>query len=103
MRAILFDERSGAVERTERVMGGTMRGLVAVDSSSSYASVVNDVVSSAWPAGTSFYLLSVVEPSYRWNVARLEDGPKEAADDLVRLAVKRLQDISAQCSGMVKP
>jgi nucleotide-binding universal stress UspA family protein len=80
-----------------------MRVLVAVDSSSSYESVVNEVASSAWPAGTSFCLLSVVEPSYLWNVARLEDGPKEAADDLVRLAVKRLQDISAQCSGMAKP
>jgi nucleotide-binding universal stress UspA family protein len=79
-----------------------MKVLVAVDSSSSYESVVNEVAAEVWPRGTCLCVLSVVEPSYLWNVAGTGDTPQESAENLVQLAAKRLTNGSVQAYGVVK-
>jgi len=79
-----------------------MKLLIAVDSSSSYENVINDVAATPWPCGTSICVLSVIEPSYVWNVARMNDTPQETAESLVNLAVKRLQNGCTQACGLVK-
>ena len=79
-----------------------MKVLVAIDSSSSYENVINEVAVSPWPCGTSICVLSVVEPSYAWNVPRIQDAPDDAAETLVDLATKRLSSGCTQAYGMVK-
>jgi len=79
-----------------------MKILVAVDSSSSYEVVLNEVASRPWPAGTSIEALTVVELSSIWNVPRMENDPRETAETLANLAAKRLTDSKVQAYSLVK-
>jgi nucleotide-binding universal stress UspA family protein len=82
--------------------GQRMNVLVAVDSSSVYENVLTEVALRPWPAGASLCVLTVVEPSYVWNVPRMENGPQETAENMVHLAVKQLTARQLQAYSVVK-
>ena len=101
MRAARSEKRPKE-RAVKRLRGDALKVLVAVDSSSAYETVLNEVAARPWPAGTSAHVLTVVEPSYVWNVPRMEDGPEETAGHLAQLAVNRLNDRQLQACGVVR-
>jgi nucleotide-binding universal stress UspA family protein len=68
-----------------------MKILLALDPPEQSAAAVREVAARPWPPNTVIEVLSVVEPSYVWDVATLVEGLKEAAEDAAQSAADQLR------------
>lgn len=68
-----------------------MKILLAVDPSAPSENAIHAVASRPWPGNTAIEVISVVEPSYVWNVPSLVDGLRQAAEQEVQSIGSRLR------------
>lgn len=68
-----------------------MKIVLAVDASVPSENTVKAVADRPWPAHTSIEVISVVEPSYVWDVPSLVDGMRQSASEAVQAIGHRLR------------
>src|SRR5579885_3548756 len=68
-----------------------MKVILAVESSAPSESAIQAVATRPWPPNTSIEAISVVEPSYAWNVPSLVEGLRQAAEQEVQAIGNRLR------------
>ncbi|HYL39026.1 MAG TPA: universal stress protein [Bryobacteraceae bacterium] len=68
-----------------------MKVLLAVDPPEVNDAAIAEVTKRPWPQDTAVEVLSVVEPSYVWDVPSLVEGLQEAAEDTARTAADQLR------------
>jgi len=78
-----------------------MKILLAVDPPGQSDSVIREVAIRPWPPGTTVEVLSVVEPSYVWDVPSLIEGLKEAAGDAAQSAADQLRSAGLKATARV--
>ena len=65
-----------------------MNILMAVDSSQASTIAAREAAARPWPAGTSFRVISVVEPLQGWSVPEIEEALQKSACQTVRCAAE---------------
>lgn len=68
-----------------------MKVLVAVEPSAPSESAIQAVASRPWPPNITIEAITVVEPSYVWNVPSLVDGLRQAAEQEIQTIGNRLR------------
>lgn len=68
-----------------------MKILLAVDGSAPSEHILQAVAARPWPPNTSVEVISVVEPSYVWDVPSLVDGLRQTAEEEVQAIGNRLR------------
>ena len=67
-----------------------MKILLALDPSSAGEAALRETVARPWPAGSTFEVVSVVEPSHLWTSSEVVQQAARNAERLVRLAIEQL-------------
>jgi len=67
-----------------------MKILFAMDSSSASQVALEEIVARPWPAGSSFDVVSVIEPSHLWTTSEVALEAAREAEQVVERAVARL-------------
>jgi nucleotide-binding universal stress UspA family protein len=65
--------------------------LLAVDASTPSEDAIQAVAGRPWPPHTTMEVISVVEPSYVWNVPSLVDGLRQIAEEQIQAIANRLR------------
>lgn len=78
-----------------------MKILLAMDASAPVPNAIEAVTARPWPAGTNIEVVSVVEPSYVWNVPSLVDGLRQSAEEQVQAAANRLRSSGLEATTRV--
>jgi nucleotide-binding universal stress UspA family protein len=65
--------------------------LLAVDASAPSETAIRAVAGRPWPPNTAMEVISVVEPSYVWNVPSLVDGLRQGAEEQIQAIANRLR------------
>jgi hypothetical protein len=60
-----------------------MKILLAMDTSPTSQIALEQVVARPWPAGATFEILSVVEPSHLWTTSEVAEEARRCADETV--------------------
>jgi len=79
-----------------------MKVLLAIDTAPESEAVIEQVRARPWPAGASFEVLSVVEPSHLWTTSEVATGFARAADEAVKAAVTKLQSGGLDARGSTR-
>jgi nucleotide-binding universal stress UspA family protein len=75
--------------------------LLAVDASAPAENAVEAVTARPWPPATTIEVVSVVEPSYVWNVPSLVDGLRQSAEERVQAVANRLRSSGLEATTRV--
>lgn len=67
-----------------------MKVLLAIDSSPASQNVVNEAAVCPWPAGTTLFVISIVDIDSRKGIPALIEDAKFAAKALVKAAAGKL-------------
>jgi nucleotide-binding universal stress UspA family protein len=78
-----------------------MKILLAMDTSSASQTALAEVTARPWAAGSSFEVLSVVEPSHLWTTSEAAEQAPRRAQDVVELAVQGLRAKGLDATGGV--
>jgi nucleotide-binding universal stress UspA family protein len=78
-----------------------MKILLAMDTSAASQTALDEVLARPWPAGSSFEVLSVVEPSHLWTTSETAEQAPQRAKEVVDLAVEQLRANSLVATGEV--
>jgi len=65
--------------------------LLAIDASAPSEDAIRAIATRPWPRNTTTEVISVVEPSYVWNVPSLVDGLRIAAEEQIQAIANRLR------------
>lgn len=76
-----------------------MKILLAVDTSPASQTALEHVAGRPWPGGSSFEVVSVIEPSPLWSTSEVAAESARLARDLVHQAVARLQAAGLTANG----
>lgn len=76
-----------------------MKILVAMDTSAASQAALEGAAARRWPAGTSFEVVSVVEPSHLWTTTAVAQAAAQRAEETVRKGVERLQAKGWEAAG----
>jgi len=76
-----------------------MKILLAMDTSPASQAALEEVVARPWPAGSSFEVLSVVEPSHLWTTSEVAEEAADGAKNVVRRAVEQFQSKGQKATG----
>lgn len=79
-----------------------MKLLLALDSSLASQAALEDVAARPWPAGSSFEVLSVVEPSHLWTGAEIAQESARRAREVVDRAVEQLRSKGRDATGTIQ-
>lgn len=71
-------------------MERSMKILLAMDTSSASQAALEEIAERPWPAGSSFEVVSVVEPSHLWTTSEVAQEAAHRANQVVERAVERL-------------
>lgn len=69
-----------------------MNVLLAVEPSAPSETAIEVIATRPWPPNTSFEVITVVEPSYVWNVPSLVDGLRQASEQEIQAIANRLRN-----------
>jgi nucleotide-binding universal stress UspA family protein len=78
-----------------------MKILVATDTSSAGEIATEETAARRWPAGSSFEVVSVIEPSHLWTTSEVAEEAAARAQDVVRKAVGTLRSKGHNAAGAV--
>ncbi|MBZ5605932.1 MAG: universal stress protein [Acidobacteriia bacterium] len=78
-----------------------MKILLAIDASPESAVVAEQIAARPWPSGSTFAVLSVVEPSHLWTTSEVAMEFARRADEAVKNAVTQLQSKGWKVDGSV--
>jgi nucleotide-binding universal stress UspA family protein len=67
-----------------------MKILLAIDTSSASQVALGEVAARPWPAGASFEVVSVIEPSHLWTTSEVAQESVREAEEVVKRAKARL-------------
>jgi nucleotide-binding universal stress UspA family protein len=73
-----------------------MKVLLAMDTSAASQAALEQVLVRPWPAGTSFEILSVVEPAHLWAISEVAEEVHRRATETVQRAAERLRSAGWQ-------
>lgn len=68
-----------------------MKILLAIDGSAPSEDAIRAVAGRPWPPNTTMEVISVVEPSYVWNVPSLVEGLRQTAEEQIQAIANRLR------------
>jgi len=68
-----------------------MKILLALDPSAAGEAALREIATRPWPAGATFEVVSVVEPSHLWTSSEVARQAASSAEKLVRLAIEQIQ------------
>jgi len=77
-----------------------MKILVALDTSAASQAALEEIAQRPWPAGSSFNVLSVVEPSHLWSTPESLQEAVRRAREVVERAVEQLHSANLTASGV---
>jgi nucleotide-binding universal stress UspA family protein len=83
----------------ETIRANTMKILLAMDTSPASEAALEEVAGRPWPAGSSFEVVSVVEPSHLWTASEVAQEAARGAQEVVRKAVERLRSATWAAAG----
>lgn len=78
-----------------------MKILLAMDTSPASTAALDEIAARQWPAGSSFEVLSVVEPSHLWTTSEVPQEAARRAQEVVESAVAQLRSKGHEASGTV--
>ena len=68
-----------------------MKILIAMDTSPASQAALEEIGSRPWPVGSSFEVLSVVEPSHLWATSEVALEAARQSEQVVETAVEQLR------------
>lgn len=71
-----------------------MKVLLAVEPSAPSEAAIQAVATRPWPPNTTIEVITVVEPSYVWNVPSLVDGLRQAAEQEIQAVANRFRTMA---------
>ncbi len=80
-----------------------MKILLAIDTSSASDAALREILARPWPAGASFEVVTVIEPSHLWATSEVAQESARRAEEVVRNAVARIQSKDQQATGFALP
>ena len=83
-------------------MVATMKILIAIDASAGSEAVIQEVNARPWPSGSTFSVLTVVEPPYASEIPDVYVPAMKEADRLVRSAAESFRAGGLQAVAVVK-
>ncbi len=79
-----------------------MQLLVAIDTSTSWKGVLDEVARRLWPPDSTVKVLTVLEPSHFWESSARHNANPESAHEFVESAAEYLRRAGLQACGMVR-
>ena len=76
-----------------------MKILLAMDTSSASQAALEEITERPWPAGSSFEVVGVVEPSHLWTTSEIAQEAARRAKEVVQRAVERLHSANQAATG----
>jgi nucleotide-binding universal stress UspA family protein len=80
-----------------------MKILLAMDTSGASQTALEEILARPWPAGTSFEVISVVEPSHLWATSEVAQQSARCAEGVVQRAITRLKLTDQNATGFALP
>ena len=78
-----------------------MKILLAMDTSPASKAALDEIAARQWPAGSSFKVLSVVEPSHLWTTSEVPQEAARRAEEVVQSGAEQLCSKGHEAAGTV--
>ncbi len=78
-----------------------MKIILAMDTSPASTAALDEIVARQWPAGSSFEVLSVVEPSHLWTTSEVPQEAARRAEEAVQSGAAQLRSKGHEVAGTV--
>ena len=78
-----------------------MKIILAMDTSPASTAALDEIVARQWPAGSSFEVLSVVEPSHLWTTSEVPQEAARRAEEVVQSGAAQLRSKGHEVAGTV--
>ena len=78
-----------------------MKILLAMDTSPASTAALDEIVARQWPAGSSFEVLSVGEPSHLWTTSEVPQEAARRAEEVVQSGAAQLRSKGHEVAGTV--